>query len=279
MTKEAPASHNHSDGPFFVSMTALAAVYVLLLVAMIVALAAYTTPGDLLKALADRDIQYALILSLSACSITTILCLWTAVPMAYLMSRHTFRGKALVDAIIDIPIVLPPLVVGLGLLVLFQSPPIAAASAWLNDVLGWSPRVTYAVPAIVLAQYTVVCAFAIRSLRATFAEISPRTEAVALTLGCTRGQAFWMVVLPEARRGILVAGTLAWARALGEFGPVLVFAGAVRGRTEVLPTTIFLEFYVGNIEGAVAVALFMVALALCILLIVRRLGGEAGVQS
>ena len=87
---------------------------------------------------------------------------------------------------------------------------------------------------IVLAQFPVAAAFAIRTLRGTFDQISPRYEAVALTLGCNRGQAFTRVVLPQAGRGMLTAGTLAWARALGEFGPVLVFAGATRGRTEVL---------------------------------------------
>ena len=85
---------------------------------------------------------------------------------------------------------------------------------------------------IVLAQFPVAAVFAIRTLRGTFDQISPRYEAVALTLGCNRGQAFTRVVLPQAGRGMLTAGTLAWARALGEFGPVLVFAGATRGRTE-----------------------------------------------
>jgi molybdate transport system permease protein len=84
------------------------------------------------------------------------------------------------------------------------------------------------------------------------------------------------VVLPEARRGLLAAGTLAWARALGDFGPVLVFAGATRFRTEVLPTTIYLELSVGNLEAAVAVALFMVVLAGLVLTLVRVAGLETG---
>jgi molybdate transport system permease protein len=95
---------------------------------------------------------------------------------------------------------------------------------------------------------------------------------VALTLGCSRGQAFRLVVLPEARTGILAAATLAWARALGEFGPILVFAGATRMRTEVLSTTVFLELSIGRLEGAVAVSLIMVAAALVVLLLMRLLG-------
>jgi molybdate transport system permease protein len=99
---------------------------------------------------------------------------------------------------------------------------------------------------------------------------------VARTLGCTRGQAFWRVVLPEARGGMITAATVAWARALGEFGPILVFAGATRMRTEVLSTTIFLELSVGNLEAAVAVSLLMVLAAVLVLVILRWAGGPAG---
>jgi molybdate transport system permease protein len=95
---------------------------------------------------------------------------------------------------------------------------------------------------------------------------------VAMTLGCSRSQAFWWVALPEARRGVVTAGTLSWARALGEFGPVLVFSGATRFRTEVLPTTVFLELSIGNLHGAVAVSLLMVAAATVVLVIVRVYG-------
>jgi molybdate transport system permease protein len=98
---------------------------------------------------------------------------------------------------------------------------------------------------------------------------------VALTLGCSRAQAFWRVVLPEARRGIITAGTLAWARSLGEFGPILVFSGATRMRTEVLPTSVFLELSIGNIETAAAVSLLMVAAAVVVLVLVRLYGTES----
>jgi molybdate transport system permease protein len=95
-----------------------------------------------------------------------------------------------------------------------------------------------------------------------------------MTLGCTRGQAFRKVALREARRGILAAATLAWARSLGEFGPVLVFAGATRGRTEVLSTTVFLELSIGELDRAVAVSLFMVLVSLGVIVLVRGLGAE-----
>jgi ABC-type sulfate transport system permease component len=132
--------------------------------------------------------------------------------------------------------------------------------------------VTHAVPAVILAQFMVACAFAVRTMRVTFDQIHPRREQVALTLGCSHRQAFFRVVLPEARRGMTSAATLAWARSLGEFGPILVFAGATRMKTEVLPTSVFLELQVGNIEAAVAVSLLMVAAAVVVLVLARTFG-------
>ena len=110
------------------------------------------------------------------------------------------------------------------------------------------------------------------AMEVAFQQISPRQEQVALTLGCSRSQALFFVVLPEARGGLLTAASLAWARAMGEFGPILIFSGATRMRTEVLPTTIFLELSVGNIEAAVAVSLIMIAAAVLVLVVVRRFG-------
>ncbi|MBY0526991.1 MAG: ABC transporter permease [Gemmataceae bacterium] len=308
---------------------------------MLAADLSFTTPGHLWQALASREIQYAVKLSLVSCSITTILSLWVGVPLGYLLSRQQVPGKWLVEAIIDIPIVLPPLVVGLSLLILFMTPPgralenvtrshmgfvlafivlplalgpglllaikivfaalgeafpISGAIAWpmaigigvvtvfllaatgLGGILEpWCQRhfgtsITYAIPSVILAQFSVSCAFAVRTMRVTFDQINPRAEQVALTLGCSRSQAFWMVVLPEAKRGLLTAATLAWARALGEFGPILVFSGATRMKTEVLSTTVFLELSIGNIEAAVAVSLIMVLAALVVLVIVRLFG-------
>ena len=99
---------------------------------------------------------------------------------------------------------------------------------------------------------------------------------VAMTLGCHRGQAFSRVVLPLAVKGMVAAGTMAWARALGEFGPVLIFAGATKGRTEVLATSVFLEINIGNLPGAAAISLLMIVIAVVTLLLVRFFVGRGG---
>jgi len=254
------------DVPFFLRLTLLGGLYVFLIVAMLVADLAFTTPDALLGALASPEIRFAIRLSLLSCSVTAILSVWVAVPLGYLLSRQRFAGKWLIDALLDIPIVLPPLVIGLSLLILFQTPPGRAIQTVVP--------ITYAIPSVILAQFAVACAFAVRTMRVSFDQIPVRREQVALTLGCSRSQAFWWVVLPEARRGIITAATLSWARALGEFGPILIFSGATRMRTEVLSTSVFLELSVGNLHAAVAVSLLMVAVAVVVLLIVRFFGME-----
>jgi molybdate transport system permease protein len=256
-----------SDAPFLIGLSLLGGVYVVLILAMLVADLAYTSPGHLVEALRSPNIQYAIRLSLLSCSLTALLCLWVGVPLGYLLSRCQFRGKGLLEAILDIPIVLPPLVIGLSLLILFQTAP----GRWIEC---WVP-VTYAVPSVILAQFAVACAFTVQTMRVTFDQISPRGEQVARTLGCTRHQAFWRVTLPEARRGILTAATLSWARSLGEFGPILVFSGATRMKTEVLSTSVFLELSVGALEAAVAVSLLMIIAAVVVLLVVRWFGSGA----
>jgi molybdate transport system permease protein len=218
-------------------------------------------PNPLVQALRSRDIQFSIMLSLISCTITTLMSIWVAVPIGYIMSRFEFRGKPLIDTLLDIPIVLPPLVVGLSLLILFRYAP-----DWLSD------SVVYKWPAVVLAQFMVACAFAVRTMRVTFDQIPHRYEQVALTLGCNRQQAFWRVIMPQAKGGLLAAATLSWARALGEFGPILVFAGATRQKTEVLPTSAFLELQAGRTEGMLAVSLIMIGAAVIVFLIARTLG-------
>ena len=227
----------------------------------IVAALRLSKPNPLVQALRSRDIRFSIKLSLVSCTITTLFSLWIAVPIGYVMSRFQFRGKAVIDTLLDIPIVLPPLVVGLSLLILFRYMP-----DWLSDA------VVYKWPAVVLAQFMVACAFAVRTMRVTFDQIPQRFEQVALTLGCNRNQAFWKVIMPQAKGGLLAAGTLAWARALGEFGPILVFAGATRQKTEVLPTSAFLELQAGRTEGMLAVSLIMIAAAVVVFVLARTFG-------
>jgi molybdate transport system permease protein len=274
--KSAAAPHRAgSDIPFFAVMGGLGGSYLLLIVALLGADLAFTSPRHFLAALSKPEIQYAVRLTLISCTISALLSIWVATPLGYLLSRFTFRGRWLIDTILDIPVVLPPLVIGLSLLILFHLP-IGGTNLeeQLQERLGL--RVTYAQPAVVLAQFAVACAFAVQTMRVTFDQIDTRPEQVALTLGCRRSQAFMHIALPQAWRGMIAATTIAWARSLGEFGPILVFAGATRMKTEVLSTTVFLELSVGQLEAAVAVSLLMVVAAMAVLGIVRLVGARVG---
>lgn len=276
-----------SDRWFFAGLLVLSGFYIFMVVAMLLADAYYTFTGDepvkavvseqfasdhprlaaiannpICSVLADPYIRYSVMLSLLSCSVTTILSLWASVPIGYVMSRYPFRGKVIVDAILDVPIIVPPLVVGLCLLILFKYIPFA----WIKE---W---VVFEIPGVILAQFMVACAFAVRTMRATFDQIPTRQEDVARTLGCSHGQAFWQVVLPQARRGVVAAGTLAWARSLGEFGPILMFASATRMQTEVLSSTVYLEMQAGNLKAALAVSLIMIFFAMVVLIMTRVFG-------
>ena len=268
------------DVVFYLIVAGLSANFVLLIVLLLAADLMFTSPAEIVKALQKPEIRAAFGLTLSTCTITAVLSVWVATPLGYALSRYRFPGRSVVDTIVDIPIVLPPLVLGLSLLILFHHPfPFSQwlfpdsnwqLETWLRDRVGFP--VTFRWPAVILAQFAVACAFAVRTMRVTFDQIDPRAEDVARTLGCTRGQAFMHVALPQAWRGVIAAGTIAWARALGEFGPILVFAGSTRFRTEVLSTTVFLELSVGQLDAAVAVSLLMVAMAIVVLVTLRWLG-------
>ncbi|MDX1929971.1 MAG: ABC transporter permease [Pirellulaceae bacterium] len=263
----------HADLPFFLVMGGLSATFVLLIVLLLTADLLFTSVADFKAALLRPEIQAAFRLTLLSCTVAALMSLWVATPLGYILARYRFPGRWLVDTLVDIPIILPPLVLGLSLLILFH----LKLGDWelesfLRDRLGLP--VTYQWPAVVLAQFTVACAFAVRTMRVTFEQINPRCEDVARTLGCSRSQAFLNIALPQAWRGMLTATTLAWARSLGEFGPIMVFAGATRMRTEVLSTSVFLELSVGQLDSAVAVSLLMVVMAIAVLLILRAVGAR-----
>lgn len=288
------------DVVFFLIMGGLSGCFIVLIVLLLLADLLFTSPQAFVNALQKPEIQAAFRLSLMSCTVAAIMSLWVATPLGYLLSRYSFPGRQIIDTIVDIPIVLPPLVLGLSLLILFHQPfPFTSGwgtnneaetalaessttpspqqrSGWIlddwlrSDSIGF--QVSYRWPAVVLAQFAVSCAFAVRTMRITFDQINPRAEDVARTLGCSRCQAFLKIALPQAWRGMITATTIAWARALGEFGPILVFAGSTRFKTEVLSTTVFLELSVGQLDAAVAVSLLMVAMAIVVLLVLRAVG-------
>jgi molybdate transport system permease protein len=192
------------------------------------------------------------------------------VPAGYALSRYRFWGHAAADAIVDLPIVMPPVVVGLSLLVFFSTRP----GMWAERVMSAAGWDRYAGGGIVLCQFIMAAPYAIRSTKAAFDGADRRLEDLALTLGCTRLRAFFTVALPLARNGIIAGCIMAWARAVGVFGPLIIFVGCVRLKSEVMPTTVYLEVSTGGIEVAIAVAMIMIAIAGVALAAVHALVGR-----
>ncbi|MCC9608404.1 ABC transporter permease [Blastopirellula sp. JC732] len=254
-------SHPSSDRWFHWLLGAVCFGYVLFLASMTASLAGYTSPLRVVEILTRPAIAHSLWLTLWASTVATVAAMLVAIPIGYLMGRARFFGQGVVDNILDIPNVFPPMVLGLALLTLFQYPPLRQLS----------PSIVYQVPAILLVYFVVAISFSLPVLRTTFKELDPRLENVALTLGCSRFGAFLKVAIPEARYGLFSAAITAWSRCFGCFGPLLVFAGATRNKTEVLATSVYLELGGGEIDGAVAASLFMIAVAGLVLSVSRWL--------
>lgn len=248
--------------------------------ALILSDIAYINGDSVRETVASRDIQSAIRLTLVTSVITTLLSLIVAIPSAYALSRFPFPGSMVVDVLVDLLIVVPVMVVGVSILVFFRIGTDFAASPFgpvkmLGGVItALGDFFIYQRSGIVLAQFFCAVSFAVRVIKSTFDNIDVRTEQVAMTLGCTPFSAFWHTTLPAAKSGIVAGGVLAWARAFGLFGPISVVAGAVRQKTEVLSTSIFLEISIGRLEVALAISLLMTLIAFILLLGLRLAGGS-----
>ncbi|UCG49551.1 MAG: ABC transporter permease [Phycisphaerales bacterium] len=248
------------------------AVFVVFVVVLVFADVFYIDKKAVTAVLTSGFIRHALWMSIWTSFVTTGIALLFAVPIGYTLSRHRFPGHALANAVVDLPIIFPPLVAGLTLLVFFSQ---TGLGRWIQEDLGI--EFVFHAKGIVLCQLLVSASFAIRSAKTAFDDVDRRFENVALTLGCTRFGSFRRVSLPLAMNGVIAGGILTWARAFGLFGPLMIFVGSFRGRTEVLSTTIFLEQSVGNLEEALAVAILMILVAVAALTAIHFVSGRTRV--
>ena len=247
--------------------------FCLLLTAFIVALlllvVTHPAPGAILDSLGTKEIQFAIYLSLVTSIASTILCICVAVPAAYALARYEFWGKTFVNMIVDIPLALPPLVAGVGLLLFFGTTTFGDFLANIGLVFVFTPL------GIIIAQFFVNLPFMLRIMRSTFEGINPRYEYVAQTLGCTQTQAIRQVILPMSLNGFFAGVVITWAKGIGEFGAALILAGATRMKTETLPISLFLNMSCGELEMAISAATILVAIAVVSLYIFEKYGGSA----
>ena len=248
------------NGLFVMSITSLV-LFIVLIGALILADIFYLLHWgvgieEFWKILTSPQVLDCLRRSFVTSFIALLLIVATAVPVGYALSRYHFFGHSIINTFVDMPIVLPPVVLGISLLAFFGSP----MGNWIKEALLHYGISLVSSVGIVMCQYIVSVSYCIRAVKASFDNVDRQLEHAALTLGCSQEQAFLRVTLPLARNGLIAGCIMAWARAIGVFGPLMVFVGT-GSRVQVMPTNMWLELNVGNIENALVVALITMAIA------------------
>lgn len=246
----------------------------LLLAVPLVGLVLYAGPSSLMAGLSHPATTAALGLSLATSLASLVLVVLLGTPLAWWLARHgrgsasrrTRIAAAIVETLVDLPVVLPPAVLGLAMLLVLGREGVVGKPLGLS--LAFTPG------AVVLVQLVVSAPFYVQSATAAFRGLDPELLAVARTLGASPARVFFRVAAPLAAGGLAAGALLAWARALGEFGATLLFAGNFPGRTQTLPIAIYTELEV-DAHVAQAMAMVLLASALVLLLSVRVLGGAA----
>lgn len=233
----------------------------------ILSLALYVDWQVFFSTIVSQEIFFAIRLSLFTATIAAGLAMVFAIPASYALSKTEFWGKNMVDTLLDIPIVISPVAFGSALLIFFNT---TVGTFIERNFL----QFVFEVPGIILAQFGVATALAIRLMKSTFDSIGQRYEIVARTLGCSVWKAFFKVTLPVAKNGVIAAGILAWARAVGEYGATVTLAGATQMKTETLPIAIYLSIASAEVDRAVAVTFMLIGLSAVSLIALRRMTGR-----
>jgi molybdate transport system permease protein len=240
-----------------------AAVALGFLVLPIVAIFVHTEPGNLFAQLSNPAVVDALVVSLKASAIAQALVVVFGTPTAYLIAGRRFRGRSLVITLIELPLVLPPAVAGLGLLVAFGRYGLLGSTL---DVFGVSLPFTQT--AVVLAVTFVASPLYLRQAIAAFESVDASLVAASRTLGVGSTRTFFRVILPLARPGLAAGFALSLARGLGEFGATIMFAGSLQGVTQTLPLAIYAEFD-RNFDATLAMGALLVVLSAALLLTLK----------
>jgi molybdate transport system permease protein len=227
-------------------------------------------PRELLEHLASPAALRALGVTLKTTFVATALAVLLGTPLAYVLARGTFRGRELLDSLVDLPVTIPPVVVGVALLLAFGRRGLLGRTLDL-----WGYPVPFTAAAVVMAQLFIASPFFVKAARAGFEGVDGRLEAAARTLGASRWRVFWTITVPLARPALVSGILLAWARALSEFGATMMFAGNFPGRTQTLTLAVMTALE-SDLDAAVAVAALSLVLALLALLAAKTLAGRPG---
>lgn len=244
---------------------ALAAVAVAFFVLPLVGLLVRAPWSDVWDQLSDPVARDALRLSLECSLAATALAVVFGIPLAWVLARVEFPGRRLARACVILPMVLPPVVGGVALFLAFGRR--GVVGQYLDDWIGL--HLPFTTGAVIIAETFVSMPFFVITVEAALRGFDERYEDAAATLGARPWTRFRRVTLPLIAPSIAAGAALAWARALGEFGATITFAGSLQGKTETVPLAIFGKFESGNLDGAIALSLVLVAISLAVLVSLR----------
>jgi molybdate transport system permease protein len=235
----------------------------------LLSLVVWTVDKEAWRAMASPVAVDALLLSIRTTAITMAILLVVGTPAAYVLARVEFRGNRVINTLMDVPVVLPPSAAGIALLLAFGR--LGLVGQYL-DVFGVT--VTFTTAAVVMAEVFVAAPFYVRQAATGFAAVDRTIEEAALVDGAGRSTVFFRVTVPLAFPALVSGALTAWARALGEFGATIIFAGSFRGITQTIPLAIFAEFQ-SDIDAAVALSVLVLGFAFVVILAFRYLTRKA----
>jgi molybdate transport system permease protein len=227
---------------------------------------------SLLRRLGDPEIQEALQLSLVTSLLSTAIVILIGTPVAYMLATRVFRAKGLVETVIDLPMVLPPTVAGLALLLAFGRAGLAGRAL---SALGIT--LPFSTAAVVLAQVFMSLPFFVTSARAGFARVPSSLLDAAATLRASESYTFFRVILPLSVPALVAGASMACARALGEFGATITFAGNLPGVTQTMPLAVYVAFQ-SDLEASIALSVILMALSFLLLFGLRATSVGPGVR-
>ncbi len=260
MTSSAPALKRRPNPLPWLSVPLLG-----FLLLPLIALLLRVTPDQLFAHLGQVMVTQAIALSLGTTGIATAITIVFGTPVAYLLARHQFRLHRAIDTLIDLPTVLPPAVAGLALLMAFGRQGIIGNA--LNNL---GIQIAFSQTAVIMAQVFVAAPFYIKSAKAGFASLGTDLEQAAALEGASNWQIFRYVTLPLTWNSLLSGCVMTWARALGEFGATMIFAGNFPGRTQTMPLAIYLGFEM-DLDVAITLSVILIGCSFAVLMIVKGL--------
>ncbi len=254
---------------FDLLMAGITALFFSLIVMVLLTLVGAASAADFWNYVSSAQGFSAIMLSLKTSLAVVCLTLVLGFPVAYILALKQFRGKAAVETLLDLPIIMPPLVTGLCLLLLLNG----------NHPVGgtlkhWGIELLFTPQGIILAQFFVAAPFFIKTVRESIAAIPSNLLAASATLNASDAYTFWRVILPLSRQGTCTGLAMSWARALGEFGATAMIAGCIPNKTETMTISIYMEAMSGGMTNSVSMAMLLVVFSFGLLFILKMQSGR-----